>query len=82
MERTRNTRNTVVLSGENLAYTVEQTRTLFSGVNVTVEQGDRIALVGANGSGKSTLMQLLVGQVQPSRGSVVRRGSIAILNQL
>ncbi|MCT7978509.1 ribosomal protection-like ABC-F family protein [Laspinema olomoucense] len=82
MEKTRNIRNTVVLWGENLGYTVEQTRTLFSGVNVTVEQADRIALVGANGSGKSTLMQLLVGQVQPPRGSVVRRGSIYYLPQV
>ncbi|MCW6037548.1 ATP-binding cassette domain-containing protein [Spirulina subsalsa FACHB-351] len=82
MERTSNSNNTVILSGENLAYTVEPTRTLFSGVNVAVEKGDRIALVGANGSGKSTLMQLLAGQVQSPTGSVLRRGSLYYLPQV
>jgi ATP-binding cassette subfamily F protein 3 len=41
---------------------------VFSDVNLTVEKGDRIALVGVNGAGKSTLIRLLAGQDQPSSG--------------
>jgi len=37
-------------------------------VDLTVEKGDRIALVGANGAGKSTLMRLLAGVEEPRSG--------------
>jgi ATP-binding cassette subfamily F protein 3 len=43
---------------------------LFSEVNLTLRQGERIALVGANGSGKTTLLRGIVGQVAPLAGRV------------
>ena len=41
-----------------------------SNINLAIESGERVALVGSNGSGKSTLLRLLHGLVQPSRGRV------------
>jgi len=41
-----------------------------AGVDLTIDSGMRIALVGANGSGKSTLLSMLDGLVFPQRGSV------------
>jgi ATP-binding cassette subfamily F protein 3 len=46
-----------------------QAVTVFEGVNLHIERGDRIALVGPNGSGKSTLMRMLVGEEAPDAGT-------------
>ena len=40
-------------------------------VNVSVESGQRLALLGRSGSGKSTLMNILAGLLLPERGSVI-----------
>jgi ATP-binding cassette subfamily F protein 3 len=43
---------------------------LFSGLNLLVEKGDRIGLVGPNGSGKTTLLRMIVGDEEPSAGTL------------
>ena len=51
----------VVFKMKNVAKAYGQ-RTLFSDVNLNVEAGERIALLGDNGTGKSTFIQCLLGQ--------------------
>ena len=43
--------------------------TVFDGISLHIERGDRIALVGPNGAGKSTLMRMLSGEEQPDSGT-------------
>ena len=43
---------------------------LFDGLNLTINSGDYVALVGASGCGKSTLMRLMMGLEKPLSGSV------------
>ena len=45
-------------------------RTLFSGVDLEVEGGERIALLGDNGTGKSTFLKILLGEEQADSGKV------------
>lgn len=43
---------------------------LFNGVNFSINENDRIALMGKNGAGKSTLMKIIAGVVKPTTGNV------------
>ncbi len=44
--------------------------TLFSGVNFSINENDKIALMGKNGAGKSTLLKIIAGENKPSSGNV------------
>jgi ATP-binding cassette subfamily F protein 3 len=45
-------------------------KTLFSNIDLVLRSGARIALLGPNGAGKSTLIKLLVGELQPTSGTL------------
>jgi ATP-binding cassette subfamily F protein 3 len=51
---------------------------LLESVNLTVQPGQRVAIVGANGAGKSSLFQLLLGQLSPEQGSASLPGGCRI----
>ncbi|MGG5506326.1 MULTISPECIES: ABC-F family ATP-binding cassette domain-containing protein [unclassified Myroides] len=57
--------------------------TLFSGVSFSINENDKIALMGKNGAGKSTLLKIVAGVDKPSLGSVAapREAVIAYLPQ-
>ena len=59
----------VVLEAKNLRRAYGSS-VILDNVNLTVERGDRIALVGPNGAGKSTLMRVLAGTDQPTSGVI------------
>jgi len=52
-----------------------ETVAAISDLDLTVQEGDWIMLIGHNGSGKSTLLRVLAGQVTPTRGLVYFKGN-------
>jgi ATP-binding cassette subfamily F protein uup len=49
-------------------------KVIVSGFNATILRGDKVGLIGPNGAGKTTLLKLILGELQPSAGSV-RQGT-------
>ncbi len=51
-------------------------------INLTVEKGDRVGILGFNGAGKSTLLKVIAGVLKPTQGSVKVNGVIAPMLEL
>jgi len=65
--------NEAIIKTQNLGKTVpvaDGDLTILSSVNLTINEGESIAIVGASGSGKSTLLGLLAGLDSPTNGTV------------
>jgi len=54
---------------------------LFTDLNLTASDGDKVALIGPNGCGKSSLLRVLFGDLQPQAGHVVSGGRAAFVRQ-
>jgi ATP-binding cassette subfamily F protein uup len=51
---------------------------LFDGINLTIERGEKVGLVGRNGAGKSTLLRLIEGSVKPDSGVVALQNGVVV----
>ncbi|MAJ61736.1 MAG: ABC transporter ATP-binding protein [bacterium TMED88] len=75
----------LVIEAEGLGYRWSESETpVVQDFSIRIMRKDRIGIIGPNGSGKTTLLQLLLGQLEPTEGSV-RLGTkleIAYFDQL
>ena len=73
--------NSVVGATNNLADSVADTDLVWAlkDINLTINQGDIVGIIGKNGAGKSTLLKILSKITTPTTGSVKIRGRIASL---
>lgn len=55
---------------------------ILQGINLKIEKGKMVALIGTNGSGKSTLLKLMTKIIYPNKGEIVVNGKLASLLEL
>jgi len=67
----------ILLTARGLSHAFAQ-RPLFDGISFTIEDGDRIGLIGPNGTGKSTLLKILAGQITPDHGELAARAGLRV----
>jgi len=53
-------------------------RAVLAGLNLRIDNDDRIALIGANGNGKSTLVKLIADRLEPLQGTVTRAATLRV----
>lgn len=51
-------------------------KNLFTGADFSIEEGDKIGIVGINGTGKSTLLRILAGVEEPDEGEVIKGSKV------
>ncbi|MCH2251505.1 MAG: ATP-binding cassette domain-containing protein, partial [Cognatishimia sp.] len=51
---------------------------VFDNLDLVVQPGDRVALVGRNGSGKSTLMKVMAGLVEADKGAITMPPGVSV----
>lgn len=69
------------ISIQQITYIHADKEILFKDLTLSVNKGQKIALIGNNGSGKSTLLQIIAGWLPPSSGTVVRPDDIYYIPQ-
>jgi ATP-binding cassette subfamily B protein len=65
---------TIALDNVSFAYPLTENKVL-KHISMTIEAGQRVAIVGENGAGKSTLVKLLTGLYHPTEGAVLLDGT-------
>lgn len=60
----------------------KETREVLKDINLTIKNGEAVALIGVNGSGKSTLLKLMTKIIYPTKGEIVTNGKLTSLLEL
>jgi len=71
-------RSDALIRAEGLRFAYPGGAELLDGLDLGLQRGMRIALLGPNGCGKSTLLKVLLGELAPTAGEVVRHPKFAV----
>lgn len=65
----------ISLNNVTFSYTGEK---IFSDVSLSIDEGERVGFIGGNGEGKTTLIKLVLGELDPEQGTVLKKNGIRL----
>lgn len=70
-------KNNLLLSCESISYRIHE-HTILSGINLRLNAGDIITIIGPNGGGKTTLAKIIIGILEPYSGNVIKKKGLKV----
>ena len=67
-------RNSASIRLKNLSFSYNDSKKVLNNINLEIEEGERVAIIGETGSGKSTLAQILIGLYPIENGEIYYNG--------
>ena len=65
------TSSSPIIEFKDVHYNYPNRPNVLKGINLTIHEGELVAILGRNGSGKTTLVRHIIGLVQPTQGKVI-----------
>ena len=72
----------LILEIKDVSHSYGDNETTLKNVNLQVNKGEKVAILGPSGSGKSTLLRLIAGLEKPQSGSISIKGKIVSTKDL
>ena len=66
----------LILEIKDVSHSYDDKETTLSNINLEVDQGEKISILGPSGSGKSTLLRLIAGLERPKSGTINLQGAV------
>lgn len=66
----------------NISYAYPLSDDLFTDLSATFDDEHKTAIIGNNGAGKTTLMKIIMGEIEPDDGKIIRNASVYLLPQI
>lgn len=64
-----------IIEIKNLTFSYEKNKKIIDNLNLSIEKGSYVVILGHNGSGKSTLAKLIVGLLEAQKGEIYIEGT-------
>ena len=72
----------LILEIKDVSHSYDENETSLSNINLAVNEGEKVSILGPSGSGKSTLLRLIAGLEKPRSGSISIKGEIVSTKDL